>query len=94
MLEGTVKVVNQLGLHARAAAKLVRVAGAYGSQIHLFRPDRNVEANAKSILSVLTLAASLGTELHLRVDGNDESEAFGAMVQLFSSGFGESCVNG
>ena len=89
MVEGSVKVVNQLGLHARAAAKLVRLAGAFGSRVHLIRHDRNVEANAKSILSVLTLAASIGTELHLRAEGDDESAAFEAISDLFSTGFGE-----
>ena len=90
MVEGNVKVVNRLGLHARAAAKLVRLAGTFASRIHLIRPDRMVEANAKSILSVLTLAASRGTELQLRVVGNDESEAFNAIISLFNNGFGES----
>ena len=89
MLEGSVTVVNQLGLHARAAAKLVRLAGTFASRIQLIRPDRNVEANAKSILSVLALAASIGTELQLRVDGSDEAAAFEAISTLFSKGFGE-----
>lgn len=89
MLEGEITVVNRLGLHARAAAKLVRVAGTFKSRIELFRADRNVEANAKSILSVLTLGAAIGTELTLRVDGDDETEAFSAIKEIFSSGFGE-----
>ena len=89
MLEGSVKVVNQLGLHARAAAKLVRLAGTFASRIYLVRPDRNVEANAKSILSVLALAASIGTDLRLRVEGTDEDAAFDAISLLFSTGFGE-----
>lgn len=89
MVEGNVKVINQLGLHARAAAKLVRLAGTFRSRIHLTRPDRMVEANAKSILSVLTLAAAIGTDLQLRVEGSDEAEAFEAIMALFGSGFGE-----
>ena len=89
MLEGQLKVINRLGLHARAAAKLVRLAGAFKSRIELFRADRNVVANAKSILSVLALGAAIGTELTLRADGVDEAEAFGAIKELFSSGFGE-----
>ena len=89
MLEGSVQVINQLGLHARAAAKLVRLAGAFTSRIHLFRHDRNVDANAKSILSVLTLAAAIGVELQLRVEGDDEAEAYDAIIGLFKSGFEE-----
>ena len=94
MLEETVKVVNQLGLHARAAAKLVRLAAGFSSRIMITRPDRNVEANAKSILSVLTLAASIGTELTVRVEGTDESQALQAVTGIFESGFGESNING
>ena len=89
MLEGELKVVNRLGLHARAAAKLVRLAGTYKSRVELFRADRNVEANAKSILSVLALGAAIGTELTLRADGVDEAEALEAITELFKSGFGE-----
>ena len=94
MLEGTVNVVNQLGLHARAAAKLVRLAAGFSSRILVIRPDRNVEANAKSILSVLTLAASIGTKLTIRVDGADEEQAFEAVREIFESGFGETNING
>lgn len=90
MLEGELKVVNRLGLHARAAAKLTRLAGTYKSRIELHRADRNVEANAKSILSVLALGAAIGTELTLRADGADEVEAFEAVAELFKTGFGES----
>ena len=89
MLEGEINVINRLGLHARAAAKLVRVAGTFKSRIELFRPDRNVEANAKSILSVLALGAAAGTVLILRANGDDEKEAFNAITDLFNSGFGE-----
>lgn len=89
MLEGELKVVNRLGLHARAAAKLVRLTGAFKSRIELYRADRNIEANAKSILSVLALGAAMGTDLTLRADGADETEAFEAVKGLFLSGFGE-----
>jgi len=89
MLEGNVKVVNRLGLHARAAAKLVRLAGTFASRIHLTCPNRNIEANAKSILSILALAAAIGTELSLRVEGRDEEDAFNDVDSLFRSGFGE-----
>jgi len=89
MHEGSVMVVNRLGLHARAAAKLVRLASTFASRIHLIRSDQNVEANAKSILSLLALAASIGTELNLKVEGSDEDAAFDAVLALFASGFGE-----
>lgn len=89
MLEGKVKIVNPLGLHARAAAQLVRLAGRYVSRIVLTRKDGSIVANAKSILSVLTLAASKGTELSINVEGEDEADAFEAVVALINGGFGE-----
>lgn len=89
MLEGTVKVVNPLGLHARAAAQLVRIASRFRSKIIIEKKDGSVEANAKSILSVLMLAAPVGSELLLRVEGSDKKEAFAAISNLFSKGFGE-----
>lgn len=89
MLDGTVTVINQLGLHARAAAKLVRLANQFKSSIMLQRADDAIFADAKSILNVLTLAASKGTELHLKVDGEDEREAFTAVSRVFEEGFGE-----
>jgi phosphotransferase system HPr (HPr) family protein len=89
MLDGSVKVVNQLGLHARAAAQLVRLAGKYRSRITLRREDSAAFANAKSILSVLALAAPIGTILLIEADGSDEHEAFEAVMSLFAGGFGE-----
>jgi phosphotransferase system HPr (HPr) family protein len=89
MLEGTVKVINPLGLHARAAAQLVRLAGTFRSQITLCRDDSGSFANAKSILSVLALAAPIGTTLKIEVDGEDEGDAFEAVSGLFANGFGE-----
>ena len=89
MLEGKVMVVNQLGLHARAAAQLVRLAGRFRSRITLRRNDSGAFANAKSILSVLALAAPAGTTLHLQSEGSDEREAFEAVSTLFAEGFGE-----
>lgn len=84
-----VKIINPLGLHARAAAQLVRLAGKYKSQIKLVRTDNEVMADAKSILSVLTLAASKGTELILTIQGADENEAAIALEKLINDGFGE-----
>jgi len=84
-----VKVVNPLGLHARAAAVLVRLAGTFRSSIKIKRTDNNVVADANSILSVLTLAASQGVEVELEIEGADESEAVGAIEEIFMKGFGE-----
>jgi len=84
-----VTIVNRLGLHARAAARLVRTATAFESALRLVRADRSASADAKSILSVLMLAASRGTELIITADGADEREALDALCQLISGGFGE-----
>lgn len=89
MPEGTVTIVNPLGLHARAAAQLVKLAGRFRSRVIIARTEGDVFADAKSILSVLTLAASIGTPLILRVDGDDSDEAFEAICSLFAQGFGE-----
>lgn len=89
MLETTVKIINPLGLHARAAAQLVRLAGKFKSRIKLTRLDNAVMADAKSILSVLTLAAARGTELKLNVEGEDEGKASDAIEEIIKNGFGE-----
>lgn len=89
MVEQNVRVVNQLGLHARAAARLVRTATTFKSNIRLERADRSSSADAKSILSVLMLAASRGTELRATADGPDEEVALKAVCELITSGFGE-----
>ena len=87
MLEQRIVIVNRLGLHARAAAKLVRAASSYQSSVRLERTDGGSVADAKSILSVLLLAASRGTELRLTVEGADEAEALGAVCALIREGF-------
>ena len=89
MLEKRILIVNRLGLHARAAARLVRTASAYRSSVRLERADGSAVADAKSILSVLLLAAARGTELRLTVEGTDEAEASNAVCALVESGFGE-----
>jgi phosphotransferase system HPr (HPr) family protein len=89
MLEKRILIVNRLGLHARAAARLVRTASLYRSNVRIERADQSALADAKSILSVLLLAASRGTELRLTVEGADEREAMGAVCALIESGFGE-----
>ena len=89
MLKGRVTINNRLGLHARAAAQLVRLASSFQSKIKLLRTDNSVIADAKSILSVLTLAASKGVELEIEIEGEDEQTAFEAIQEIFSNGFGE-----
>jgi phosphocarrier protein HPr len=84
-----VTIVNELGLHARAASKLVQLAGKYPVELQLGRDDMMV--NAKSIMGVLMLAASKGTELSLVAEGDESlgNEALNAMVELIDSRFGE-----
>lgn len=89
MAERRLQVTGRLGLHARAAANLVRVAGRFKSSLTLHRLDGDLEADAKSILSILTLAASRGTELRVVANGVDEEEALDAVVGLFSRDFDE-----
>ena len=89
MVERSVRVVNRLGLHARAAARLVRTASVFRSSVRLERADRSASADAKSILSVLMLAASRGTELRVEADGPDEQEALAAVCGLIEGGFGD-----
>jgi len=87
MKEIELKIINRLGLHARAAAKLVHTASEFESEIFLSFNEE--EVNAKSILGLLTLAATKGTSLHLRVEGRDEEAASGAIIALFENRFGE-----
>ena len=89
MLEESVTVVNHLGLHARAAGQLVKLAGQFESRLIVKRPDGNAEAEACSVLDILTLGASIGTVLIIPADGGDEAAAIAAVKQLFESGFGE-----
>ncbi|HEY3581827.1 MAG TPA: HPr family phosphocarrier protein, partial [Pyrinomonadaceae bacterium] len=89
MAESTVEVTSRLGLHARAAANLVRVAGRFRSKLTLQRPEGGLQADAKSILDILSLAASHGTALKLVATGDDENEALAAVVGLFSRAFDE-----
>lgn len=89
MLEKRLKIVNPLGLHARAAAQLVRLAGTFQSRIILKRTDGRMTADAKSILNILTLAASKGVELDVEIEGPDEAAAMEAVAEIFAKGFGE-----
>ena len=87
MISEQVQVVNKLGLHARAATKLVNCASGFEADISVARGARKV--NAKSIMGVLTLAAAIGTELTIETEGPDESEAMQAVTGLFRDYFGE-----
>ncbi len=89
MVERILLVKAPLGLHARAAAKLVRVASGFHSDVLLRRIDGAASADAKSILSVLMLAASRGTQLQASAEGIDEEAAMNAIDKLFAEGFGE-----
>ena len=82
-----VTIVNKLGLHARAATKLVNCASGFESEVNLVKGTRTV--NAKSIMGVLTLAASMGTELVILTEGADEEQAAAALAELFADRFGE-----
>lgn len=87
MVQRSVTIVNKLGLHARAAAKLVATACEYESSVRISRKGRQVDA--KSIMPVMMLAASQGMEVELSAEGNDEAEAIEALVVLIENFFGE-----
>ena len=87
MLNENVEIVNVLGLHARASAKLTQLAGQFESEVWLTRDQKRV--NAKSIMGVMMLAASKGTVLELEVSGPDESDAMNAIKALVADKFGE-----
>ena len=87
MLTENVEIINKLGLHARAAAKLVKVAAAFESNIEVERDGHAV--NAKSIMGVMMLAASQGTELNITTDGDDEVDAMDAVLDLINNRFDE-----
>lgn len=89
MIQRIVRVENKLGLHARAAAKLVRLSSRFNSDILLSRQGAHQEIDAKSILGLLMLAASEGTQLVVSITGRDEAEAYEAIRRLFESKFGE-----
>ena len=81
-----------MGLHARAAAKLVRLASRYSSSVYISREGARQQVDSKSILGILMIAASCGTRLELSIEGEDEAEASAAIARLFSEGFGEDSV--
>ncbi|MEJ7138186.1 HPr family phosphocarrier protein [Amphibiibacter pelophylacis] len=87
MQQASITVSNKLGLHARASAKLTKLAGSFKSEVFLSRNGRRI--NAKSIMGVMMLAAGLGAEIEIEVNGPDEAEALAALLQLFEDKFGE-----
>lgn len=87
MQKASITVSNKLGLHARASAKLTKLAGSFKSEVFLSRNGRRI--NAKSIMGVMMLAAGLGAEVEIEVSGADEAEALTALQQLFNDKFGE-----
>jgi phosphocarrier protein len=89
MIRRIVQIRNRLGLHARAAAKLVKTASRYESEVKLSRVGGFQEIDGKSILGILLLAASYGTELEVTVRGSDEIEAAEAIESLVRNRFGE-----
>jgi phosphocarrier protein HPr len=92
MFSRDVTVVNQLGLHARAAARFVHLATRYNAQIRVGR-ESNV-MDGKSIMGILLLAAARGTMITIYADGPDERDAVEALAQLVASGFGEETWKG
>jgi len=92
MFSRDVTVVNQLGLHARAAARFVHLATRYHAQIRVGRNTKVMDG--KSIMGILLLAAARGTTLTISADGPDERDAVEALAQLVASGFGEETWNG
>ena len=87
MIEQPITISNKLGLHARASAKLSKLAGSFPCEVWLVRGSRRV--NAKSIMGVMMLAAGLGTELVVETSGEQEQAAMDALIALFNDKFGE-----
>ncbi len=87
MIRSTITISNKLGLHARASAKLTKLAGGFPCEVFMSRNGRRV--NAKSIMGVMMLAAGLGSEVEIETDGNREQEAMDAILALIQDKFGE-----
>ena len=94
MKHRTVTISNRLGLHARAAARLVRRASQFNSTVQLLRDDSGETADGKSILSVLLLAASRGTSIIIQTEGDDAERALDALAELVEQKFGEELSDG
>jgi len=87
VIRTTIVISNKLGLHARASAKLTKLAGSFRSEVHLVRTGRRI--NAKSIMGVMMLAAGLGTEIQIETEGEDAQAAMDAIRALIEDRFGE-----
>ena len=87
MIKKTVTISNKLGLHARASAKLTKLAGSYPCEVWMARGERRV--NAKSIMGVMMLAAGLGTDVDIETSGDKEQECMDALLALIHDKFGE-----
>jgi phosphocarrier protein HPr len=87
MIHSAITISNRLGLHARASAKLTKLAGSFQCEVHLSRAGRRV--NAKSIMGVMMLAAGMGSEIEIETAGVDEEEAMAAVRALIDDKFGE-----
>ncbi len=87
MISEQIEIINKLGLHARAASKLVAVCAAFGSNISVSKDDKAVDA--KSIMSVMLLAAPKGSILRFEIDGSDEQQAWSAIKELIDNRFDE-----
>jgi len=87
VLQQDVEIINKLGLHARASAKLSQTANQFKSDVHLGRNGNKV--NAKSIMGVMMLAAAKGTAITVETNGSDEADAMQAVLQLINDKFGE-----
>jgi len=87
MIQTRIQINNKLGLHARASAKLTKLAGSFESEVFLTRNGRRV--NAKSIMGVMMLAAGLGSEVEIETTGDDEQAAMDALRLLIDGKFGE-----
>ena len=88
MIKTSITICNKLGLHARASAKLTKLASRFQCDVYLTRKERRV--NAKSIMGVMMLAAGLGSEIHIEAEGVDETAAMDGLVALINDKFGES----
>jgi phosphocarrier protein len=87
MITSNITISNKLGLHARASAKLTKMAGGFKSEVHLSRNGRRI--NAKSIMGVMMLAAGMGAEITIETDGPDEEAAMAAIRAIIEDKFGE-----
>ncbi len=87
MIKATARINNKLGLHARASAKLSKLASSFRSEVFMSRNGRRV--NAKSIMGVMMLAAGIGSEIEIETDGEDEATALTALTALIEDKFGE-----